>query len=61
MGIVKINKKDARGQVIKLDINAIYGKLAQRKGRQASRLNMALYGMPLRLRQERRDSLWKLL
>jgi hypothetical protein len=30
--IVKLNKKDSRGQVIKLLINAIYGKMAQRKG-----------------------------
>ena len=32
--IVKLNKKDSRGQVIKLLINAIYGKMAQRKGHQ---------------------------
>jgi hypothetical protein len=30
--ITKLNKKDSRGQVIKLLINAIYGKMAQRKG-----------------------------
>jgi hypothetical protein len=30
--MVKLNKKDSRGQVIKLLINAIYGKMAQRKG-----------------------------
>jgi len=30
--IVKLNKKDCRGQVIKLLISAIYGKMAQRKG-----------------------------
>jgi hypothetical protein len=30
--LVKLNKKDSRGQVIKLLINAIYGKMAQRKG-----------------------------
>jgi hypothetical protein len=28
--LVAIDKKDSRGQVIKLDINAIYGKMAQR-------------------------------
>jgi hypothetical protein len=31
--LVKADKKDSRGQVIKLDINAIYGKMAQRIGR----------------------------
>jgi hypothetical protein len=31
--LVKADKKDARGQVIKLDINAVYGKFAQRIGR----------------------------
>jgi hypothetical protein len=31
--IVAADKKDSRGQVIKLDINAIYGKMAQRIGR----------------------------
>jgi hypothetical protein len=31
--LVKVNKKDARGQVIKLNINAVYGKFAQRIGR----------------------------
>ena len=31
--LVAIDKKDSRGQVIKLDINAIYGKMAQRIGR----------------------------
>jgi hypothetical protein len=30
--LVAMNKKDSRGQVIKLLINAIYGKMAQRKG-----------------------------
>jgi hypothetical protein len=31
--LVKVDKKDSRGQVIRLDINAIYGKMAQRIGR----------------------------
>ena len=31
--LVKANKKDSRGQVIKLNINAVYGKFAQRIGR----------------------------
>jgi hypothetical protein len=34
--IVKLNKKDSRGQVIKLLINAIYGKMAQRRGYRGS-------------------------
>jgi len=32
-GLIKVDKKDSRGQVIKLLINAIYGKMAQRIGR----------------------------
>jgi hypothetical protein len=31
--LIKVDKKDSRGQVIKLLINAIYGKMAQRIGR----------------------------
>jgi hypothetical protein len=31
--LVKADKNDSRGQVIKLDINAMYGKMAQRIGR----------------------------
>jgi hypothetical protein len=31
--LIKVDKKDSRGQVIKLNINAMYGKMAQRIGR----------------------------
>lgn len=31
--LIKADKKDSRGQVIKLNINAMYGKMAQRIGR----------------------------
>ena len=57
--IVAKNKLDVRGQVIKLAINSVYGKFAQRVGQFGSRRLLVVYGMRQRLQPERAVNSWK--